>query len=613
MGTTAEKLAYLKETKSQIKQALETPSNVMRDYANWIKKYVDNQPTQVVTDGVCTNALDVPLVSMGVDGQSVQKQYKGYNLLPYLETQENDGVEFSQTKDGIKVNGTNLDISSNITIFNGTLDEGTYIINGLPNGSGNTYQLVVYKNNSLLGYVKISDFKFNLTESTTIRIDIYVYQAYGVFNNLILPYMLVKGTTMPDTYEPYTGGQPLPNPEYPQDIEVIDGCNMIDMSKAIKNYYINEASGATLSASSSYNAFATDFIKVNQGDYIYYSGYKNTNSGNTGAYYDKDKNYLGKITRDVDIAPFIVPEGCKFIRLSIWGNKYETPTNPKPVLVKGTTPKPYLPYGCIGLRHSGKQELNLNAVTTSIKNVVFTVNNDKTVLANGTNDGTGNSQFFLTRTQIFKKGTYILSGCPGGGRFTNYRIGIQDQQYNTLAVDSGSGATFTLTKDKILNVFIIVQNGATVNNLLFKPMIRLANISDDTYEPYHEPKVIPINLNGNYISKVGDVKDLLKIYRNGDVEILDKIKHIVSYNGETITTDYISNTGGLNTGSEIYYKGDEEIIKLPSIAPIQLWEGTNHFKLITNLDTTFEMEYVVNKNSVLNEVQEALLNAEPEI
>ena len=38
MGTTAEKLAYLKETKSQIKQALETPSNVMRDYANWIKK-----------------------------------------------------------------------------------------------------------------------------------------------------------------------------------------------------------------------------------------------------------------------------------------------------------------------------------------------------------------------------------------------------------------------------------------------------------------------------------------------------------------------------------------------------------------------------------------------
>ena len=80
MGTTAEKLAYLKETKNQIKQALETPSNVMRDYANWIKKYVDNQPTSKVNNGVCTNALDVPLVSLGVDGNSEQKSYSGKNL-----------------------------------------------------------------------------------------------------------------------------------------------------------------------------------------------------------------------------------------------------------------------------------------------------------------------------------------------------------------------------------------------------------------------------------------------------------------------------------------------------------------------------------------------------
>ena len=56
------------------------------------------------------------------------------------------------------------------------------------------------------------------------------------------------------------------------------------------------------------------------------------------------------------------------------------------------------------------------------------------------------------------------------------------------------------------------------------------------YEPYHSPKLYPINLNGNSLAKVGDVKDLLKIYRNGDVEILNKIKHIASYNGETIET-----------------------------------------------------------------------------
>ena len=55
------------------------------------------------------------------------------------------------------------------------------------------------------------------------------------------------------------------------------------------------------------------------------------------------------------------------------------------------------------------------------------------------------------------------------------------------------------------------------------------------------------------------------------------------------------------------------MILLPSIEPIELWEGTNKFELITNLDTTFEIEYVVNKNNILNEVQTAMLEAEIEI
>lgn len=42
MGTTAEKLKYLNETKAEIKKALETPYNVMRDYPELVKKYIDN-------------------------------------------------------------------------------------------------------------------------------------------------------------------------------------------------------------------------------------------------------------------------------------------------------------------------------------------------------------------------------------------------------------------------------------------------------------------------------------------------------------------------------------------------------------------------------------------
>ena len=41
----------------------------------------------------------------------------------------------------------------------------------------------------------------------------------------------------------------------------------------------------------------------------------------------------------------------------------------------------------------------------------------------------------------------------------------------------------------------------------------------------------------------------------------------------------------------LYQLAEPETIKLPSIEPIELWEGTNNFRLITNLDTTMELTY----------------------
>lgn len=127
MGTTVEKLAYLKETKSQIKQALETPYNVMRDYPALIKKYIDNQPTNTVSDGNCTNALDMPLVTLSVDGNSEQQTYEGYNLLPNQTTNiTKGGITLKKNNDGsITLNGTSttgfdFNIATNISFKAGT-------------------------------------------------------------------------------------------------------------------------------------------------------------------------------------------------------------------------------------------------------------------------------------------------------------------------------------------------------------------------------------------------------------------------------------------------------------------------------------------------------------
>lgn len=114
MGTTAEKLKYLNETKAEIKNALETPYNVMRDYPELIKKYIDNQPTKVVTDGICGNAVDVPVKAIETNGNIRQETTEGYNLFDKStanigktlnaqgELQEDSGGGFS-TSDYIQI------------------------------------------------------------------------------------------------------------------------------------------------------------------------------------------------------------------------------------------------------------------------------------------------------------------------------------------------------------------------------------------------------------------------------------------------------------------------------------------------------------------------------
>ena len=80
MGTTAEKLSYLNETKTKIKNALETPYNVFRDYPAMIKKYIDNQPTKIATNGICDNAVELPIVSLKSKGNNYQETTQGKNL-----------------------------------------------------------------------------------------------------------------------------------------------------------------------------------------------------------------------------------------------------------------------------------------------------------------------------------------------------------------------------------------------------------------------------------------------------------------------------------------------------------------------------------------------------
>lgn len=135
---------------------------------------------------------------------------------------------------------------------------------------------------------------------------------------------------------------------------------------------------------------------------------------------------------------------------------------------------------------SGKNLLD-NTATTKISNgITFTVNSDKTVLADGTNDTSANSSLLINIYDL-SPGTYILNGCPSGGASNTYRLAIQETgSYSVLgSIDIGNGSgEFTIDTTTNVQIAIFIQKGLTVNNLLFKPMLRRATITDDTYEQY---------------------------------------------------------------------------------------------------------------------------------
>ena len=91
-------------------------------------------------------------------------------------------------------------------------------------------------------------------------------------------------------------------------------------------------------------------------------------------------------------------------------------------------------------------------------------------------------------------GTYILTGCPNGGaEKETYKILLYiNDAWKTN--DKGSGANFTLTETSTVSVKITIYAGYTCDNLTFYPMIRKADIEDDTYEPYIENTEVDVTL-----------------------------------------------------------------------------------------------------------------------
>lgn len=149
----------------------------------------------------------------------------------------------------------------------------------------------------------------------------------------------------------------------------------------------------------------------------------------------------------------------------------------------------------------GTQRKNLlknTAVTKTVNGVTFTVNDDKSITVSGKSTSSSTTFFNVCKAlelTLENDKSYIMTGCPENNKSSDNKTLCYlraDSSKGVIANDTGNGVTFTTSESSSPTYAIICVSANadfTDNPVTFYPMIRYADILDDTYEPY-QPSLV---------------------------------------------------------------------------------------------------------------------------
>ena len=196
---------------------------------------------------------------------------------------------------------------------------------------------------------------FTVTTDTALALRVYANSAGIVIDDFVMSVQIEEGSST--AFEPYVGGIPAPNPDYPQDINVVTGAQTIKVvgknllnfeSSNFENKYIN-IDGDRLSSGNSATSLSP--IRVTPGEILVcsYNAIIAGTSLNYGHFYDNAGNYIGRTAQAIGKTPFQVPEGATQLFCTFYHNgglpvadisDYLTDVQ----LEKGSTATEYQPY-----------------------------------------------------------------------------------------------------------------------------------------------------------------------------------------------------------------------------------------------------------------------------
>jgi hypothetical protein len=188
--------------------------------------------------------------------------------------------------------------------------------------------------------------------------------------------------------------------------------------------------------------------------------------------------------------------------------------------------------------------LKISGVSAVLNGVTFTVNEDGTIIANGT--ATGASAVFAVARDLYNylpDGDYVLSGCPDGGNLQGYYLDFT-RSPGAHFVDFGSGVSVSKNNEyELRNIRIVITQGTTVENIVFAPMLRL---------PEDSPAFVKFIGKDYHISVIQDVENTYKTINAQIVSVIGQ--NNIWSNRESITitvNDYITTLAEIVVNSAV--------------------------------------------------------------
>lgn len=361
----------MKTTKQQIKDAMNNDFEIIANeqiesydtlIENGLELYKDCIPSEVTnqaTEISVTDAMKYSRNKLQLFGNTEQASYTGKNILEGIELGDinfNTGVISSSTNSWRSLNYIEYDTSF------------TYYFSINSELSTVTINLRFYnKDYEYIGYstLKGSGSNFGITKTTSVIDDTPKYFKFRttLTNISSADEDIMISTSSDTTYEPYVGGVPAPNPDYPQDIHVVTGNNTIGVTG--KNLF--NINGTVVPGTSPLNKYNNGFIltkasnrtikfeldtEAPAGTYtISYDTINYVHTGTGNAFFvslqdAQNNNIVNNVILNDTGATITVPDGFKRLYFFISNSQGDeaTITIDNVQLEEGSTATPYKPY-----------------------------------------------------------------------------------------------------------------------------------------------------------------------------------------------------------------------------------------------------------------------------